>query len=59
MLTAILVDIDSDGNVRGEYNVGQATSVDGCVRILARYCATHGVVLGLSGEVVFDLAQVA
>lgn len=59
MYKAILVDIDSDGVPRGECWVGDGASVGECLRILARYCATHGVVLDLSGEVVFDLVQVA
>lgn len=58
MFQAILIDVSTDGDIRGEYNVGSGGSVGECLRILARYCATHGVVLDLSGEVVFDLVQV-
>lgn len=52
---AILLDVDSDGNPRGEVHLGEGATAYECVQILTRYCATHGVVLDLSGEVVFDV----
>ena len=58
VFNAILIDVSTDGDIRGEYSVGSGGTVGECLRILARYCATHGVVLDLSGKVVFDLGQV-
>lgn len=52
--TAVLVDVDSDGDVRGEVILGTATEVSECVRMLARYGAVRGIVHGLGDVYHFD-----